>query len=242
MNEQDKAAARQALERKQLTIEQVEQIRAEVDRTGRSFREIAVSRGLLTEPKPPPSLVERTFSELKKSTRMSPLYLGLLAASFLIFSGLLLATLFKLQERSRKDEEHVLETVRSNAEADRKGAEARRGYTMGVLSEKEAQAREHLAKARAAMARVESILQSGALPPELTLHLSDAFVGFNMYSSVIPDDAVVCVERARTHELRRNYDLAVADLEHAISLKPELEAGLRSRIARLRLLVARNPR
>src|SRR5688572_8133169 len=126
MNEQDKAAARQALERKQLTIEQVEAIRAEVDRTGRPFREVAVSKGLLASPKPGPSPVQRAIAELIKTLRISPLYLGLLAASFLIFAGLLIATLFKLQERSRKDEELVMETVRSNAEADRKGAEARR--------------------------------------------------------------------------------------------------------------------
>ena len=241
MNDQDKAAAREALERKQLTIEQVEEIRAEVDRTGRSFRDVAASKGLLVAAKAGPSPWRRALAELIQSTRMSPLYLGLLAASFLIFAGLLLASLFKLQERSRKDEELVLETVQSNRDADRKSAEARRGYTMGVLSEKEAQARESLAKARAAMARVETILQSGTLPSELTLHLNDAFVGFNRYLSEIPDDAVVCVERARTHELRRNFDLAVADLEHAIALKPELEPGLKSRIAQLRLLVARKP-
>src|SRR5688572_20135629 len=166
MKEEDKAAAREALEKKQLTIEQVEQIRAEVDRTGRSFREVAVSKGLLTVPQPAPSPVRRAIAELIRNSRLSPLYLGLLAASFLIFAGLLIATLFKLQDRSRQDEELVLETARSNREADRKGAEARRGYTMGVLTEKEAKAREHLAKARAAMARVEAILQSGTLPPE----------------------------------------------------------------------------
>ena len=219
----------------------MEEIRAEVDRTGRSFRDVALAKGLLTRPTPAPSPVRQAIAALVKSTRMSPLYLGLLAASFLIFAGLLLASLFKLQERSRKDEELVLETVQSNRDAERKSAEARRGYTMGVLSEKETQARENLAKARAAMARVEAILQSGTLPSELTLHLNDAFVGFNMYLSVSPDDAVVCVERARTHELRRNFDLAVADLEHAVALKPELEPGLKSRIAQLRLLVARKP-
>jgi hypothetical protein len=241
MKDEDKAFAREALEKKQLTIEQVEEVRAEVDRTGRPFKDVALSKGLLSAPKPPPSPVQRAIAELIRHSRMSPLYLGLLAASFLIFAGLLAATLFKLSERSRKDEDLVLETARSNKEADRKGAEARRGYTMGVLTEKETQAREQLAKARAAMARVESILQSGTLPPELPLHLNDAFVGFNMYLSVIPDDAVVLVERARTHELRRNFDLAVADLEHAVALKPELEPGLKSRIAQLRLLVARKP-
>ena len=237
----DKAAAREALERKQLTIEQVEEIRAEVDRTGRSFRDVASAKGLLTRPKPAPSPVQQAIAALVKSTRMSPLYLGLLAASFLIFAGLLLASLFKLQERSRKDEELVLETVQSNRDAERKSAEARRGYTMGVLSERETQARENLAKARAAMARVEAILQSGTLPSELTLHLNDAFVGFNMYLSVNPDDAVVCVERARTHEMRRNYDLAIADLEHAISVQPALEPALRDRIAKAKQMLSRKP-
>src|SRR5262245_60396178 len=180
MNEQDKAFAREALEKKHLTIEQVEQIRAEVDRTGRSFRDVAVARGLIQGPKPAP---RAAWNEFLRALRLSPLYLGLLAASFLIFAGLLAASLFKLQERSRRDEELVLEKAESNRDADRKSAEARRGYTLGVLTEREGQARENLAKARAAMTRVESILQGGTLPPELTLHLNDAFVGFNMYLS-----------------------------------------------------------
>ena len=238
MNERDKAFARESLEKKLLTIEQVEAIRAEADRTGKSFSEAAAALGHKIAA---PSPVRPLWNEFLKSVRLSPLYLGLLAASFLIFAGLLIASLFKLQERSRRDEELVLETVRSNKEAHRQSAEARRGYTMGVLSEKEAQAREQLAKARAAMARVETILQSGSLPTELTVHLNDAFVGFNAYLSEFKDDALVCVERARTHELRRNYDLAIADLEHAISVKPELEPGMKSRIAQLRLLVARKP-
>jgi hypothetical protein len=253
MNDQDKAFAREALERKQLTIEQVEQIRAEVDRTGRSFRDVALSKGLPAEPKPekqpslldlpgsPRGLLWQALFDLRKKSSIPPLYFGLLAGSFVIFSGLLVWTVVKLQERSQKDDDLVLETARSNKDADRKSAEARRGYTMGVLSEKEGQARENLAKARAAMTRVESILQSGTLPPELTLHLNDAFVGFNMYLSVFPEDAVVLVERARTHELRRNFDLAVADLERGVSLRPELEPGLKSRINQLRLLVARKP-
>jgi hypothetical protein len=251
MNDQDKAVAREALERKQLTIEQVEAIRAEVDRTGRSFREIAVTRGLLPKPEQRSSLLDLPWTsrgllwqallDLRKKSSIPPLYFGLLAGSFVIFSGLLIFTVVKLQERSRRDEDLVLETVRSNKEAHRQGAEARRGYTMGVLTEKETQAREQLARARAAMARVESILQSGTLPPELTLHLNDAFVGFNAYLSEFKDDAFVCVERARTHELRRNFDLAIADLEHAVAVKPELEPGLKSRIAQLRLLVARKP-
>lgn len=237
MNDQDKAFARRALEEKRLTIEQVEVIRAEVERSGRSFKDVAAARGLLQQPGP----AATAWTGFVNNLRKSPLYLGLLAASFLIFAGLLIASLFKLEERSRQDDDLMMETAKSRAEADRKGGEVRRGYTQSVIQGREAEAREQLGRARAAMARVESILQSGSLPPELTLLLNDAFVGYNSYLQVLPDDAVVLVERAKTHELRRNFDLAIGDLERAIRLKPELEPAMKSRIAQLRLLVARKP-
>jgi len=91
------------------------------------------------------------------------------------------------------------------------------------------------------MARVDKMLGSGTLPPELTVALNEAFVAYNLYLRVFPDDAVVCVERARTHEMRRNYDLAIADLEHAISLQPNLEPALRDRIAKAKQMLARKP-
>jgi len=89
--------------------------------------------------------------------------------------------------------------------------------------------------------RVDKMLGSGTLPPELTVALNEAFVAYNLYLRVFPDDAVVCVERARTHEMRRNYDLAIADLEHAISLQPNLEPALRDRIAKAKQMLSRKP-
>src|SRR6266480_3055002 len=75
-----------------------------------------------------------------------------------------------------------------------------------------------LALARAAIVRVDKMLASAASATEISLALNEAFVGYNMYLEEIPDDAPVRVERARTHELRRNYDKAIADLERAIEL------------------------
>jgi len=240
VTDQDKAFARAALERKLLTIEQVEQVRVEVDRTGRPFEQVARERGFLPSAVPAPKpAMPRTAQPAR---RIPVVYMALLAASFAIFTGLLIATVVKMRERSRQDEDLALETERSRAEAERQAAEASRGYKRAVVSGNEAVAREQLAKARAAMARVEQMLLSGRLPPELGSALNEAFIGYNMYLKEIPDDAAVRVERARTHELRRNYDLAVADLERAIELNRDLEPVLKARVEQLRRLVARNPR
>jgi hypothetical protein len=48
MTELDQVLARRALERNRLSSGQVEQLLEEAGRTGRSFRELAIGRGLLT--------------------------------------------------------------------------------------------------------------------------------------------------------------------------------------------------
>ncbi|MBI3857488.1 MAG: hypothetical protein HY293_17545 [Planctomycetes bacterium] len=231
MNDRDKAVARWALQRNRLTIDQVEQIRVEVDRSGRPFKDVAVGRGLLSASDflpPPPK-------------KIPPVYFVLLACSFVIFAGLLYASIHRARERTHKDEELALESEKSNVEAERKAGEARRGYNQALVTARETSARDQLAKARAAMARVEAMLASGTLPPEIAVALNEAFVGYNMYLKVFPEDAAACIERSRTHELRRNYDLAIEDLEHAIRLKPELDAALRDRIARFKQMLSRKP-
>jgi tetratricopeptide (TPR) repeat protein len=237
MNEEDKAFARRAIEEKKLTIEQVESIRGEVDRTGRSFQDVATARGLLKPaappvPAPPPP---------RRSKPVPILYQALLAASFLIFAGLLLMTVVKMRERTRKDDDLAIQSEKNNADSDRKAADARRGYNQSLVAAKESDAVQQLAKARAAMTRVDAIMSSGTLPPELTVALNEAFVAYNAYLRVFPNDAAVCVERARTHEMRRNYDLAIADWEHAVTLQPNLEPALRDRIAKAKQMLARKP-
>ncbi len=48
MTEQDRALARRALERRRLSSGQVELLLEEARRTGRSFRDLAIGRGLLS--------------------------------------------------------------------------------------------------------------------------------------------------------------------------------------------------
>ncbi len=227
MNENDKTFARRMLQEKRLTIEQVERIKVEVDRSGRSFRDVATGLGLLPAaelPPPPPK-------------KMDPLYIALLAASALIFVVLLIMTISRAQERSKHDEELAVETSKSMSEAERKASEARVGYQRTIINERETRASEGLKKARAAMARV-----TAPGTPEHTQALNEAFVGYNTYLDVLPDDADVRIERAKTHELRRNYDLAITDLERAAALKPEQAPALKDRVAQLRLLLARTPK
>ncbi|HVE38906.1 MAG TPA: hypothetical protein VNM14_03395 [Planctomycetota bacterium] len=245
MNESDKAAARKALESKRLSIEQVQEIRTEVERSGRPFMDIAVERGLLKPEAPPPPPPPRK-PEASAPTpapvpaparkRIPTLYVVLLGCTLLIVLGVPVSVL-RLFEHSRKDDELALETERSRVEAERQASDASRGYKRAVVSGNEAVAREHLAKARAAMTRVEKLTE----PAERNKALNEAFVGYNMYLQEMPDDVEVRIERAGTHQARRNYDLAIADLERAIELRRDLEPALRDRIIQLRLFLARKP-
>jgi len=232
VNEQDKVLARRALEKKRLSIHQVEQILAEAARTGRSFREIALGRGLLSAPdfQPPPP-------------KQVPLpYLILLGVSLTIFSVLLVTSTLRLRERSQRDDDLAVEQSKNMTEAEKKSAEARRGYQRSIVEAREARARQALAKARDAMARADDRLKTAPSSPDLPLALNEAFVGYNGYLDVLPDDADVRIERSRTHILRRNYDLAIADLDRAAELKPDRAPALRDQIAQLRLLLARTPK
>jgi hypothetical protein len=245
MNDQDKAAARRALETKQLTIEQVEEIRAEVDRSGRSFEEVARSRGLAAAaapPSPPAPPAPPARAVVPPPRRKIPLlYEILIVVTLLIMLGVPVS-IWRLIQTSRKDVELALETEQSNLEADRKAGQARAGYQRSLVEARETRAREALQKARAAMVRAESRLSAGPAAPDVTLALNEAFIGYNTYLDVLPDDADVRVERARTHELRRNYDLAIADLERVMELRPDSARTCKDKITQLRLFIARPPK
>jgi hypothetical protein len=250
MNEQDKAAARKALESHRLSIEQVQEIRQEVERSGRSFMDIAVERGLLKREPPPPAPSAAPPPPRPPAAAPAPLpaapapprkpiptpYVILLGCTLLIVLGVPVSVM-RLFEHSKRDDELALETERSRAEADRHAGDASRGYKRAVISGNEALAREHLNKARAAMAWAEKLGDT----PERRQALNEAFVGYNMYLQEMPDDVEVRIERAGTHQARRNYDLAIADLDRVIQLRPDLEPSLKERIAQLRLFLARKP-
>jgi len=247
MNEQDKSLARRMLETKQLTIEQVEELRSEADRSGRRFEDVARSRGWLKPPQPPAApppaaAAPKAPSPARGSVRFPGLYPVLLTASFLIFLGLLAMSLSKLSENSSKDRDLAVEQSKVMTETERRASEARLGYQRSIIEARETRAKEALVKARQAMARADDRMKTAANSPEIALALNEAFVGYNTYLEVLPDDAEVRLERARTHQLRRNYDLAIADLERVAQLRPERAPALHDQVSQLRLLLARNPK
>jgi hypothetical protein len=217
------------LKEKRLSIDQVELIKSTVDRGGGSFRDIAIGRGLLSAADFTP----------KPKQPMDPVYIILLAVSAMIFVALLVMTIHRAEERSRHDEELAVASSKNMTETERKSAEARVGYQRSLVASREGRAREALKQARDAMARATS---STVGSPEQTQDLNQAFVGYNAYLDVLPDDADVRLERANTHQMRRNYDLAIADLERVALLKPDLAPELKGRVAQLRLLLARTPK
>lgn len=229
MNEHDKEFARRMLKEKRLSIDQVERIKSTVDLGGGSFRDIAIGRGLLPA---------EDFTPKPKQP-LDPVYIILLAVSAIIFVGLLIMTIRRAEERSQHDEELAVASSKNMTETERKSAEARVGYQRSLVESREIRAREALKNAREAMARARS---SAVGSPEHTQELNQAFVGYNAYLDVLPDDADVRLERAKTHQLRRNYDLAIADLERVAVLKPDLAPELEGRVAQLRLLLARTPK
>lgn len=257
MNEQDKAAARRALEQQLLSIEEVQDIRAEVDRTGRSFEDVARSRGhVLTPPAPAPAAVAPPTPApvaqppappppKRPPFRMEPRQMALLCAAAVVLIALIISAVAgfnQILEHTAHDQELAVESSRNMTEAERQSSQALAGYNRSRVQRREAAAAQSLAKAREAMVRADALLQGGAASPDLTLALNEAFVGYNAYLDVLPDDADVRIERARTHQLRRNFDLAIADLERAAELKPDRAPALRDQVAQLRLLLARNPK
>jgi tetratricopeptide (TPR) repeat protein len=153
-----------------------------------------------------------------------------------IFAGLLFVTIYKMRERTQKDNDLAEESARMMVESERRSTEARRNYEQGIQNEREEAARKKLVYARAAITRAAAKSSADA-----TADLNEAFVGYNAVIEVFPQDPDLRIERSRVHEARRNYDRAVEDLERAILLKKTLEPALRDKIDQLKLLIARKP-
>ena len=231
MTPEDKRAAREALQQGRLSVEQVQELLADAGRTGRPFDELARERGLPSAkaPAPPPPAPSPPASR-------NPVYPALLGASLLIFTGLLVATIIYRLDRSRRDRQLDLDSAQAHVDTERAALEAKRAYDRRRLAQREADAREGLESARQTRAWIHDRI--GKDPGDPTLHdrAVEATISLNQYLDSFPDDAPALVLRSRAWELRRNYDVALRDLERALALKPELAPELRVRLDLLRKL------
>jgi tetratricopeptide (TPR) repeat protein len=237
---EDRVAARRALEERKLSIEQVEAILASCAKSGRSFEGEAALRGWLGRPDAPPRPEGSARPAEPRRALPAWFFPALLGLAFLIFSGLLLASLSSLRERSQRDEELQEETARSRVEAERLSRLARADYERKSLEERHRQAAEALGQARLALAQAEA---RAPVPgdPERRRLLVEATLGFTKYLDDRPDDPQARIDRSRAYELRGNFDKAVEDLEFALALRKDLEPAHRDRLAQLRRLTRRSP-
>jgi hypothetical protein len=163
--------------------------------------------------------------------RLWPVLVGAcaLAVGILLFRGVL-----DHRAQSRQEQDLALESARARADADREAQKVVKDYERRAAASKFENARAALAKARAAGERARTLFQTAPGDPALVSKLDEAYGAYTRYLSIVSSDADVLVERAGIHELRRNDDLALKDLELAVRLKPSLEPAVRDRLARLR--------
>jgi len=224
MTPQDREFARRAIQEGRLTVAQVTVLKDEVGRTGRPLADLARERGWLA----PPAV---TLESLAKKL---PIFDIVQAASAALILVLLTLTVWWIVGRSRRDEQRDEDSLRRVMEAERLNQQVRHDYGLKVVEQREKGAQEALAKARTSMKAAEEKAVSAPDDPELYIRLVEASLGFNAYLDVHPEDAPVLTERARAWELRGIAERAIADLERACSLRPDLEPALRTRIETLR--------
>jgi hypothetical protein len=165
---------------------------------------------------------------------MPRLWPALVGACALAVGALLLRSALNHDAQSRQDRQLAIESARARAEADREAQKVVKDYERRAAATKLETARAALAKARAAGERARTLLQSAPGDPALVPKLDEAYGAYTQYLTVVAGDADVLVERAGIHELRRNDDLALKDLDLAVRLNPALEPAVRERLARLR--------
>lgn len=158
----------------------------------------------------------------------------LILASALIFSFLLVLTVIELRQRSERELDRAMESAHARSAADQESLRVVRDYERRALAVRHDAARDRLARGRAAWKLADERLRNAPGEPDLIRHLNEAFQGYSRYLDVFPDDCDVLLERARVHELRRNPDLALKDLERAAALNPALAPGLQETLGRLR--------
>jgi hypothetical protein len=131
----------------------------------------------------------------------------------------------------RQEDALAEERSRMAAEGERLARETKHGYAAKRLAERRTEAAAALKKARAIMASCEKRTPKD---PGYIRDLSKAARGFDAYLDLHPNDVLVLIERARANELRSLTQEAIADLEHAIREKKELESELLPKIEALR--------
>ncbi len=244
MTPQDKEVARELLQGGRLTVDQVGEIKAECEASGRAFLEVAFSRGLLATPKTAPKPLEIQAPSRVQAPEPPPAPLPrwfhplLVSALLMLLTAWLLSYLRHRYEREQELEQSV-QSSRLRGKTERDAIQIQGDYRRQLVEERQARARAALEKGRAALALAERAEAAAPNDPHAYLKMAEAATHLTTYLETNPQDSAVYLERAQAYEMRRNYDKAVEDLERARSIDPSLEPKLRDRIEQLRFFMKR---
>jgi len=212
MTPDDKEFARTCLEKKWLTIEQVEEIRRTSEEKKIAFREVAVAYGVVRErPGADPS---------------APVWPYALAGTLAVFAvGAIISAVATLAAMSRDEID--------NAKARAAMKEPPRDPSAGAATAEQSRAELLLRHARESIRFVE--LNGSSIPEhERLTRLEEALVGVERYLAVHPESATVLCDRARARDLLGRLPDALADYERAMQMEPQLARDIGPRVRLIR--------
>ncbi len=214
MTPEDKEFARTCLEKRWLTIEQVEEIKRVSAERSQTFRDVAVAYGLVRE---------------KRAAPAPPVWGYVVLGVFAFFLVGSTATLVLWLRANRALE---LENARVRAALERQHGRERDPDPTPLAI----QAERRLMSARESLRYVDH--NSNKLPEaERQTRLAESVAGFDQYLDFRPDSAAVLCDRGRARDMLGRLPDALADYEKAMQLDPTLGRLVAQRVEQLRTVI-----
>jgi hypothetical protein len=222
MTPEDKEFARTCLEKKWLSIEQVEEIRRTSEEKKLAFREVAVAYGVVREkPGADPS---------------APVWPYVIAGTLAVFAvGAILSAVATIAAMSRDEIENA------KARAAMEAKEPPHDPSAGAATAEQSRAELQLRHAREAIRFVE--LNGRSIPEgERVTRLEEALMGVERYLAIHPESATVLCDRARARDLLGRLPDALADYERAMQMEPQLARDIAPRVRLIRETLGKSDR
>ena len=227
LSEKDRNEAREVLTRKWLTIDQVTIVKEAMEKTGMSFREAVLAKGILTPSqlqqlgrRPPPKETQ------KKTSSLYPILL-LTTVSMIIGGGIYLYTWYDSREKTQRRE--TRDQRRKAILLGQKSA----NRTAGTLRREKIDRRMYFTgQARKALVEAKNLQK---IDPKARVQ-APMEVAIKNYTRalLIIEDTKLLEERAQAYEFWGAIPQAIADLEQAAIISPKKTDHYRDRISTLR--------
>lgn len=239
MTEDDRRHAREVLERKWLSIEEVTSVREAVEKTGMPFLEAARAKGLLTTDRvreltqpaaiatapPPPPAPKRPAR--KPGIPILYATIMILAAAVIIGSDIY----FRIQDR-KHDRLLQQQEAEMRQKADQEAALQQERIRAAAVKEERDKADRVRREGYALLLHIREVRRQNPRE-DLRVDLKEATTLYSLYLTVFPNDVEALVERAEIHGYRGAREDAVQDLRRAKELDPARANELDAKIQEL---------